>query len=266
MFGSEPDRTILASQNGRCFLAFRTTNYGNLDDVLQNFATDQVELCPRGIEEDCCRAPSGFHSTYFNDFQSEMEDALDACLGGCQGSNCLVLTGHSQGGSTAQIAAVALKEYDPLVITFGNAPSVNSECDHVNSSKWIRFVNTMVAFNGQLNYDLIPFPWPDAGAYLNTFGYNVILTDDTGGVAVTGLDAPVAFAPADLLSNFRTHNMRLAAPSKGYYDRIEDLMEGSTYPIRSSGYASGFSCTQDVECSSGRCARPALFWEGNRCD
>ena len=46
---------------------------------------------------------------------------------GSDPEDCLVITGHSQGGATATIASILLYDQLPTVVTFGQPPAVDPE-------------------------------------------------------------------------------------------------------------------------------------------
>ena len=267
VFGFEPDRTVLAQKDGRCYLAFRTTNYINPADVVQNFIPGTTKVCPRKGGDDCCIGNAGMVTVYDNSYRQEMEDAVDDCVKECKAKDCLVLTGHSQGGTASQIGSVILNDLNPLVVTFGNAPGVNDGCDQADTSRWVRYVNTRISYTGGMQYDLVAYPLPDPSVYLGHLGRTVLLSSDPTGVAALPLDSANAFSPPDLLSNFRTHRIQLGPLSteKGYRERIDDLMAQESYPIRTTGYSKGYPCTQDIECDSGVCGGGIFLLVSSKC-
>ena len=59
---------------------------------------------------------------YDTPYRSDMEKSLRDCAKDCVNKDeCVVLTGHSQGGAIAAVAAVHLADLNPYVITFGHS-------------------------------------------------------------------------------------------------------------------------------------------------
>ena len=57
-----------------------------------------------------------------------MEKSLRDCAKDCVNKDeCVVLTGHSQGGAIAAIAAVYMADLNPYVITFGQPPVLKDD-------------------------------------------------------------------------------------------------------------------------------------------
>jgi pimeloyl-ACP methyl ester carboxylesterase len=69
---------------------------------------------------------------------------------------CVVITGHSQGGAIALVAALYLADLNPYVITFGQPPTVEAPCNLVTSDRVYRWVNTKNAGASGIAYDPVP--------------------------------------------------------------------------------------------------------------
>ena len=251
LYVDDIDRAILATKNNYCFVSFRGTDFFNVFDFKQNFWLGRKEVCPASGAEQCCLTRSGFWDAYDTSYRSQLEDDIrDNCV-----VDRLVFTGHSQGGSVAQIAAVVHSNWNPQVISFGNEPTMNSECTHLDAARWVRYANTRVGLWWQdLQYDRWPFSKFDESLF--NFGYTFLLSDDTTGVANIGLNSADKFRPIDHLSLFRSHRIDTddGDSSPGYRNRIQNLVARDSFPIATTGYASGLLCTRDVECRSGSCA------------
>jgi hypothetical protein len=65
--------------------------------------------------------------------------------------------GHSAGGAIAAVAAVAMDDTKPTIITFGDPGSIIGSCSPVNAGKYYRFANTIKDTQGTLDYDPIPY-------------------------------------------------------------------------------------------------------------
>jgi len=238
----DTDQSLLVRTDDKCYVAFRGTllggGYFNLADMFQYIQLGTEEVCPAN-EAVCCQTRTGLWDAYNTNYREELESDLADCLAAItcdDGDDCLVLTGQSQGGSAAQIAAVLLQQYDPLVVTFGTEPTLNEECPHVaDATRWFRFANTGLSFLFRgIEYDRFPFI---SNRYSN-FGYTLLLSD--GGVANLGLNSQDKFGPAQFLSVFNAHSMG------SYRSRIQAL--GTTVAV--TGYAAGSPCTQASECEA----------------
>lgn len=257
-FRKDHNAAVLGHRDGRCFVTFPGTDLFKPLDVLQNFNTAKRDLCPPN-ESTCCQTLAGFLSAYDTVWRSELEEAIRSCVSDyCTYPNddCLVVTGHSAGGAVAQVAAVLLHDLNPIVMTYANEASLNPDCPYVDATRWYRFVNTRTTFRG-LVYDWWPFKATDYG--LVNFGYTLVMTDDSSGVANLGLNSQENLRPVDPMFLIRTHNLESYFRDTGYRERIENLMAEGNYPIRTTGYASGFLCNRDIECASGSCARKRIF-------
>jgi predicted lipase len=105
-----------------------------------------------------------------------MEAALRDCAASCKlRDECVVMTGHSQGGAIAAVAALYMPDLNPYVITFGQPPTIDAPCDLITSSRWYRYVNTKAAevLSIGIVYDPVPFA-PNMGMLLE---YAIVLED-----------------------------------------------------------------------------------------
>ena len=79
------------------------------------------------------------------------------CAKTCENpEDCVVITGHSQGGAIAAVAAVALADLDPYIITFGQPYTLDAPCEKISSERFYRYVNSEYHARG-IEYDPIPF-------------------------------------------------------------------------------------------------------------
>lgn len=179
-----------------------------------------------------------------------MEKALRECAKDCVNKDeCVVLTGHSQGGAIAAVAGVYLADLNPYVITFGQPPTINAPCPLITSDRWYRYVNTKKVESGLVGiaYDPVPFS-PGIGA--DSWGHMILLSDDTSGVAYIGLDIQDHFGPLNVKgfeAHFMVHHNGSSYP--GYLDRIEAIMSAyanGTYPVVTTGYIAGSLCVSKI--------------------
>jgi hypothetical protein len=163
-----------------------------------------------------------------------VEKEVRECAKSCTNKDeCVVITGHSQGGAIAAVSALYLADLNPYVMTFGQPSTVDAPCGVLTSDRIYRFVNTKTTSVG-IAYDPIPMS-PGLGA--DHFGHMIVLGDDPSGVAFIGLDAQDFLQP--FLNGVEAHYMRAATTNgttyPGYADRI-DMLTGpnATYPIRNN--------------------------------
>ena len=262
-FDEEPDQAIVARRHGYCFGAFRGTTL-TWSDWQQNFDLGYEDVCtkePDGLKN-CCSTREGFYKAYFTHYRKKFESSLRTCAKDCKNiDECVVLTGHSQGGAIASVAGLQLADLNPYVITFGQPATIDAPCSMITSERWFRFVNTKESDVG-IAYDPVPFV-PGMGA--DSFGHMIMLGEDPTGIAYIGLDAQDKFGPLNTLG-FESHSMKAAEDVKfpGYLDRLKTLMHNETYPVRANGFASGSLCSEDKECMSGKCGKETSF-SYNRC-
>jgi pimeloyl-ACP methyl ester carboxylesterase len=260
VWNEEPDQAIVVAVDGYCIAAFRGTVVSSWSDVYQDLqvGNKQVTATKDNVVE-YCNAVQGFYEGYNNGFRTELEQALRDCASTCTQSPVdgsvvcptVVLTGHSQGGSIAAVAALYLTDLYPIVITFGQPPTIDAPCNLVDSENFYRFTNSRVGDRGT-TYDPVPYVPYDA----TQFGHQIMLGEDATGVAYIGKDTATEFWPYDAANGFATH--RLDPVDVGYIHRIESLVSthsglNSTTPVRSSGFLDGTVCSQDVECDSKNC-------------
>ena len=199
----------------------------------------------------CCTTRLGFYQAYDTTYRAAMEEELRKCAKTCDNKDeCVVLTGHSQGGAVAAVAGVALADLNPYVITFGQPPTILAPCPIVTSERWYRYVNTKQTQMGNvgITYDPVPF-LPGLGA--DAFGHMMILSGDVTSVAYIGLDTKRFFGPLNTVG-FEAHFIvsKDGGKNPGYFDRIEAVMseyENGTYPVRITGYTAGSLCVRFCE-------------------
>lgn len=168
-----------------------------------------------------------------------MEKALLDCTNYCVNKDeCVVLTGHSQGGAVAAVAAVYMADLNPYVITFGQPATIHKPCPVIRSNRWYRYVNSKSVESGTtgIAYDLVPFV---TGFGADQFGHMIILSDDPINVAYIGLDTQESFNPWDVTA----HSM--GPKGFGYLGRIKTIVSSYSivpYPVNASGYSSGSLC------------------------
>lgn len=251
-FIEEPDQALITEDSGYCFVAFRGTT-GTITDWHQNLKIGNKHVC--GVSSsDCCEARRGFYDAYFEpSYVSAFEKEVGNCVKRCKNKDeCLVLTGHSQGGAVAAVAGVRFAEYNPYVITFGEPPSLEPGCQSVSDKRWYRYVNTIEDNNDvSISYDPIPFA-PGLGTIV--FGHFIVLGADIKHVAYLGFDSTQELSP--ILTGVQAHSMSGTSEHPGYIERIQTLIDDATsYPISTQGFAAPNYCTVDEECELNKCVQ-----------
>ena len=155
LYVDEPDAALFLKEGKYCFAIFRGTK-PNLADWMQNLDPFTGEVCsPSGF---CCKTRNGFQRAYnLPDYKYNLEDDVRLCKANCPECE-VVFSGHSQGGAIATVAAVAMDDLDPTIITFGQPGTIVGECPSINVEKYYRFANTAAdTLLGGLDYDPVPY-------------------------------------------------------------------------------------------------------------
>lgn len=157
---------------------------------------------------------------------------------------------------TAAVASLQLADLNPYVVSFGSPPAVDEHCALANAERWYRYVNSRLSSTG-IAYDPVSF-LPGLGA--DDLGRLILLSDDSTSVAYLGLNVAKTLTPWDL--TFAAHFMTAGSDKSvaGYLDRVNAILEnysGSSlsYPVQTTGFASGALCGEDEQCQSGLCDR-----------
>jgi hypothetical protein len=232
------------------------------DDWKQNLEIGSEDICVEvGDEEKCCTSRSGFYGAYNTVYRDDVEKDVRECAKKCDNlDECVVLTGHSQGGAVAAVSALYLADLNPYIITFGQPATIEAPCELITSERYFRFVNTKETRSIGIAYDPVTMA-PGLGA--DHFGEMIVLGPDSTGVAYLGLDAQDFLHPYTV--GIEAHMMvNGSTPYAGYEDRINALMDYGQFPIRNNGYVAGSLCSENKECESNECdAETGFTW--NRC-
>mmetsp|Transcript_22878 Transcript_22878/g.49498 ORF Transcript_22878/g.49498 Transcript_22878/m.49498 type:complete len:380 (+) Transcript_22878:401-1540(+) len=245
-YQEEPDQAVVAKKEGRCYLAFRGTT-GNAADWLQNFRLGSSNVCKdNGPETDseCCETRSGYTEFLVRAPAVQASADLVTCLDSvCTDENkddCLVITGHSQGGALATVASVALYSRLPTVITFGQPPAMDKDCDFIPSERFYRYVNSMkeIGENDDIGFDLISFS-PSTWSNSVHYGYYILVGEDPTAVKYLGFDEAYEFTPAQADWQKDAHSMN--GKPYSYQTRMSNLV--SNIPnVTTNGFSEGSSC------------------------
>jgi hypothetical protein len=293
-YNEEPDQAIVAKLDGRCYLSFRGTNV-NFADWSQNINLGDVNLYKDADPTQAsCEGRAGFADFLNSGPVVQGRKDLQTCYESCvDPMDCVVVTGHSQGGATAVHASIVLYSLNPTVVTFGQPPAVDVGCSLIPSQRFFRFVNSKledgevsdcdssqcsrVPFDSLLVLKLVFSPYTlsslkvgDIGfdpvvfspAFISKsvhYGYFILLGEDTTATKYLGLDQDYTFAPS-----FFDRQNEIAAHSIGgepysYETRVQALLNTglstSNFPVSTDGYANGVPCDRAYHelCASERC-------------
>jgi len=271
----EPEQAIVAAVNGYCFVAFRGS-IASVGDWYQNLQPGMTPVCANTNEQNvtnCCDVRSGFRAAYDSSIRPELEASLQECIAehaSCSnddddveeesGNSCVVFTGFSSGGAIAHVASLYHADLNPLLITFGQPPTVRKGCDLFPTDRIFRWVNTFDNFLGQgmYAYDIVA----SASFYsqASQVGHMLVLPPENSvGVAYFGLDPDDEVWQAKPGSLFaHPHENVIWNPTfrPGYRERLTFLiMNIGEYPLVANGFTKGLLCAKDYECKSGRCEK-----------
>lgn len=188
-YTDEPDQAIVAKKDGRCFLAFRGTTV-DIDDWFQNIGLGSIDIYKDNDNStgEFCNAREGYADFLFSDLVTQGGMDLQACAATCTDpDDCIILTGHSQGGAIAVLAAILLYTTNPITITFGQPLAVSRGCDLLRSERMYRYVNSLYleeeGEEPEIAYDPVPL-LPGFGQGRGHYGYYLLLGDDTTALKV----------------------------------------------------------------------------------
>lgn len=236
VFADFNDRVLVRYERGSCYVAFRGAWSGNPTDLLQSvpmpFAQD---VCG---SEGCCTVERGMYRAYYSRYVDRFEAAVQRCTERCDDGPCeLVITGHSQGASIAPVAAIALAEYNPTLLTFGQHMTQVGHCDVLeNMDTYLRF-NSMCPMGTRPSYDNLPV-WGNLISGRHS-GTHILL--GAGGAATLGYNNDMALLP------FREACHNIYDPYMTSIDKLE--------PGLMDGFSVGSLCSRDIECQSKKCVQ-----------
>lgn len=271
IYSRDPDSAIVARRGGRCYIAFRGT-VGTLRRGVELFLEDweqNVDLGDRTIHPDGdssrpgCEVRRGF-ADFIDTPEAEegLEDVL-RCMDDCKGKkDCLVVTGHSQGGATATIASILLYKWNPTVVTFGQPPAVDPGCEWIPSERFYRYINSKVGqiASNDVGIDVVPYvPTTVSGSV--HYGHTLLLGDDVDGssaIKYLGFNE-IDFEPDLVDLAVDAHKMAAADASYSYEARINLIAQTfqnadakNSYVV-TDGFSDGAVCEYEELCRSGRC-------------
>jgi len=256
-YTEEPDQAIVARKDGRCYLAFRGTN-ANLADWSQNINLGDASLHQDNDEtKPACEGRAGFSDFLGTQVVIQGRADLQTCYDRCEDKmDCIVLTGHSQGGATATQASILLHAETPQVVTFGQPPAVDAGCEFIPSERFYRYVNSKQekGEDDDIGFDPVVFS-PNWVSKSVQYGYFILLGEDTKAVKVLGLDQKSNFVPSlfDRQNEISAHTMSGEGIEYSYLARVQALQEN--FPVSTVGFSDGVLCERTYAelCASERC-------------
>lgn len=263
-YNDEPDQAIVAKKDGRCYVAFRGTTR-SLGEWRQNLGLGSIILFKDNNETtgESCRGRRRFGDFVTSDQFEQGAADLKACAATCSDpDDCVILTGHSQGGSSAMLAMILLHRFNPKLITFGQPRTVTNGCGLIRSERVYRYVNSMV-LDGDYIYDPISLLLNvNAFRPRGHYGYYLLLGEDTTAVKFLGVDEERSGLRTGLQISLIPHDMQTEwPPGSGtirpwsYESRMVALFENGTFPVVVDGFSGGVRCDpeNDIVCSSEDC-------------
>lgn len=231
VFENALDKAVLQYESGVCYVSFKGS--GSLDSI-----QSAPSLFPRQVcgAAGCCNINRNTAGAYFTSYVDELEVEVEECHSRCADGCPLVLTGYSQGGSIATIAAIALSQYNPILITYAQHPVAWRGCDVLdNMETYLRFTG-ICEVGGQPMYDSIPF---FGNPFLTRHAGTKIMLG-RGGAATVAQNGDRFFFPiGQQCHTFEPFNYA-----------ISNLLEAG--PL--DGYTDGATCSQNIECQSKVCS------------
>ena len=200
------------------------------------------------IENSDCRVRKSYKDIYFNSYHDELKKEIRQCVRSCrhkgEGDLCpLVVSGFSQGGGVAYVAAIDLRKYNPVTVTFGATQGIISAgkrgkpCKDFDAEKHYRFMTTHPNI-----YDLIPAQANIVGG--RHAGHLLYLDEDEKYLGYPGFSPPEIRIPSLFSLHF---------PNKYAY-RIQQLVK-TNCRIAAVKWQPGHWCNYDDECASGTCQK-----------
>lgn len=149
----------------------------------------------------------------------------------------MVLTGHSQGGAIATVAAIALAKYNPMLITFAQPRVHGHNCDVIDNMDTYLGVNAICEVRGGPVYDSITYMGGSRAKQTGTF-----IVAGAGGAATLGYNTDQWLMP---ILPGECHNIH-----DDYETVVRSLKAGAF-----DGFVEGSLCTRHIKCKSNRCVR-----------
>jgi hypothetical protein len=249
-YTEEPDQAIFAKKDGRCYLSFRGTTL-SISDWLQNTGFGSIDIYKDGNNStgQSCNARAGYADFLLSPLVQQGAADLAACASTCTDpDDCVILTGHSQGGAISTLAAILLYSYNPILITYGQPLAVSRDCGLLRSERIYRYVNSLLleeeGVEPYIAYDPVPL-LPALGQSRGHYGYYLLLGDDTRALKFLEVDdEDSGFAPGAQDSAV-PHTMGGLDPPFSYEARVTSLFDNGQFPVNINGFSPDTPCDPD---------------------
>jgi predicted alpha/beta-hydrolase family hydrolase len=254
LFEDGSDAALLVKEDGYCFAIYDTTEALSIADWAKNIDTGSRDICSVSDSEQCCRARRGYVNAYSNpDYRDELNSDIIKCN---EDGYKVILAGHSAGGATASVAAVALSEIDLTVISFGQPAVIIGECTLIDQDNYYHWINTDVNGSGSnLDYDPVPFITLTNGAK-QMMGKSILIGDDPENV--------VQYTNGEIPGMFSWGIDVFAHRSRRYVERLKAYEKNGG--LKTNGWSAGYDCNLDAECISGDCGEDSpKYWSSGKC-
>lgn len=243
------DQSIVAkTHSGTCYAVFSESDIKNLFEQWQN-----IDPRIKRVGDSDCIVRRGFFNSYNTSYAEPFHIELQKCLKSCQengNTHCpLVLSGISQGGSAAMAAAMDLRQYSPMTISFGAPPTILyrwDDCTDFDAANHYQFVNMVDGY-----YDQVALQWnPQRPGHLGKF---LLLGDDIDDMENTVGTITIAYPADNILEDYRRPRSYDAHDPDLYVERIERIYRRGCFPVPVGRWGAGHRCNYHDECASGVC-------------
>jgi hypothetical protein len=189
-------------------------------------------------------------------FPLAVEDVRACVANFCDGTattNCLVVTGHSQGAATATVASILMYSLNPTVITFGQPITADPGCAYIPSQRMYRYVNfvatehNQTATSGRSNVtmmvdEVVLAPAAFSGSV--HYGHFIAVGPDPQAVRYYGIDGNFTLGGTKNHGSFKPHTLGIEAGNHTYEARITALLASArqSSPINAQGFSPGTLC------------------------
>lgn len=259
-FETDPNSAVIMGYQGRCYVAFRGTQ-SNIPDWLQNF--DPFSRDVYSENDPATGNPCEVRRGFVNFLDSENIEAAQARLEECietectDPDDCVIISGHSQGGASALVQGILSSFRKPIIITFGQPPTADPGCVWLDPDRIFRFINIKSedCDPTDLGFDPVPFVPPFiSGA--EHYGHAYMIGPDPTGLKYLGQsesDSPVS-PQFPLDANERSAHS-ITNEQYGYVRRIEAIFNNNVFPVPADGFPNGAQCEGQYSalCASGTC-------------
>jgi len=188
---------------------------------------------------------------------------LQTCVETCDDpDDCLVITGHSQGGAESLVAAITLYSLNPIVVTFGQPPTADPNCLYVMDNRYYRYVNWIEKIGDKVGVAFDPIVYtPNLFSGAEHYGYNILVGEDPTSVYYAGYGPDIELNP--LLVHFSVAAHSMGETNYSYESRIGALFDNLPN-IGTDGSVDGTVCSWFYRelCVSKSCVKAACADEG----